>query len=76
MADLFPTLIIAFMLVVLAIAALAIGWLLTGKSRIERGACGRDPTKRQDEACSKDVSCGLCEKPKSSDQNKDPKKNQ
>jgi hypothetical protein len=52
---------IAFVIIVLAIACLAIGWLITGKTKIERGACGRDPTKKRDASCETDTSCDLCE---------------
>jgi hypothetical protein len=46
-----------------AIGLLGIGWLLTGKSKIKPGACGRDPTKNKDENCSESkISCGLCKK--------------
>lgn len=52
---------IAFVVIVIAIASLAIGWLITGKTKIERGACGRDPTQKRDENCSTTTSCDLCE---------------
>jgi hypothetical protein len=57
------TIIAAFFLVLTAVGLLGIGWLLTGKSKIKPGACGRDPHKMRDEDCSSDqVSCGLCKK--------------
>lgn len=59
MSNLFLTLVIAFILIVLALAALAIGWLITGKCKIQKGACGKDPSKKQDEDCHS--SCSLCE---------------
>lgn len=63
MSTLTLTLIIAFVLVVIALAGLAIGWLLTGKSIIRAGACGRDPTKKQDDkSCGTNTTCSLCEK--------------
>lgn len=58
MPNLFVTLVIAFVLIVLAIASLAIGWLITGKTKIERGSCGRDPTQKRDENCR--TPCELC----------------
>lgn len=64
MSNLFLTLMIAFVVIILAIACLAIGWLFTGRVRIERGSCGRDPTKKKDESCSTNFSCDLCEHPK------------
>lgn len=58
------TFLITFILVVLAIAALSIGWLITGKPRIVRGSCGLDPQRRRDDNhCGKDIRCDLCEKP-------------
>ncbi len=56
MSNLFLTLVIAFVIIVFAIALLAIGWLITGKTRIEK-ACGRDPTKKKDTNCS---TCEVC----------------
>lgn len=57
MSNLFLTLVIAFVIIVFAIAFLAIGWLITGKTKIEK-CCGRDPTKKQDDSCQ---SCEICE---------------
>jgi hypothetical protein len=62
MSNLFLTLVIAFVIIVFAIALLAIGWLITGKIRIEK-ACGRDPTKKKDESCH---TCEVCSSPKRS----------
>lgn len=56
MSNLFLTLVIAFVIIVFAIALLAIGWLITGKTKIEK-ACGRDPSKKKDESCQ---TCELC----------------
>lgn len=56
MSNLFLTLIIAFVIIVFAIALLAIGWLITGKTKIEK-ACGRDPTKKRESSCH---ACDLC----------------
>jgi len=61
MSNLFLTFSIAFVLVVFALTLLGISWLIKGKLSIKPGACGRDPTKKQDESCGKKVSCGLCE---------------
>jgi preprotein translocase subunit SecG len=46
-SNLFLTLVIAFVVIVFAIALLAIGWLITGKTKIEK-ADGRDSTKTKD----------------------------
>lgn len=58
------TFLITFILVVLAITALSIGWLITGKPKIVRGSCGLDPQRRRDDHCGKDIRCDLCEKSK------------
>lgn len=58
MSNLFLTLVIAFVIIVLAIASLAIGWLITGKTKIERGACGRNPNQKKDDSCQS--TCDLC----------------
>lgn len=63
MSTLTLTIIIAFVVVLFAVAALAISWLLTGKLSLRPGACGRDPTKkRDDESCGKNQTCGLCKR--------------
>ena len=67
MSNLFLTLVVAFVIIVFAIALLAIGWLITGKTRIEKG-CGRDPTKKRDESCH---SCDLCSHPQPKDGEKE-----
>lgn len=62
MENLFATLTIAFVILLLALLAMAIGWLLTGKSRLNRG-CGIDPRRlRDDKQCGSDPSCSLCGK--------------
>lgn len=61
MSNLFLTLVIAFVIIVFAIALLAIGWLITGKTKIEK-ACGRDPTKKKDDSCH---ACDVCSSPPS-----------
>lgn len=65
MSTLVITIIIASILIELALIGLGISWLLTGKSSLRPGACGRDPTKKKDE-CSKN-SCDLCEREKPND---------
>lgn len=62
MSTLITTLGIAFVVVLVAIALLAIGWLLKGTSILRPGACGRDPTKKQDKSCGSNTSCSLCER--------------
>lgn len=63
MSTLLLTLALAFIVIVIALALLGLSWLLTGKSKIRPGACGRDPNKKIDgEDCGKRSSCGLCKK--------------
>lgn len=62
MSNLFLTLIIAFVVIVLALAAMAIGWLITGRTKLEK-ACGRDPTKKKSADCGIDHPCDLCDLP-------------
>lgn len=70
MSNLFLTLVIAFVVIVIAIACLAVGWLITGKTKIERGSCGRAPgaKREEEEGCGTTTSCHIChpdaEKPK------------
>lgn len=63
MSSLALTIIFAFIIVVLAVGLLGIGWLLTGKSKIQAGSCGRNPHQQRKKECGSDVSCTLCEKP-------------
>lgn len=54
---------LAFVVVLIAVAILGISWLLTGKLSLRPGACGRDPTKKKDDAsCGNEQTCGLCKK--------------
>jgi hypothetical protein len=62
MSTLLVTLLISFIIVTLATALLAIGWLLTGKQKLKPGACGRDPNKQKSDGCGANQSCQLCEK--------------
>lgn len=54
------TLFIAFILVAISLALLALGWLVSGKSKIRGGSCGRNPHQKQSD-CQEDQSCSLCE---------------
>jgi len=38
-SNLFLTLVIAFVVIVIAIACLAVGWLIKGKTKIDKGSC-------------------------------------
>lgn len=66
MSTIIFTIIIAFIVVLSAVSLLAIGWLITGKSKIKRGACGSVPPKNRHESCpdasENSNSCGLCKK--------------
>jgi len=66
MKTLLLTIVLAFIITALALAALGISWLLTGKCKISPGACGRDPTKKREDDgnCEIDPSCSLCKKEK------------
>jgi hypothetical protein len=63
-SNLFLTLVIAFVIIVIAIACLAIGWLITGKTKLE-AACGKDPSKTREEkeGCGTTGTCELCSAP-------------
>lgn len=64
MTTLTTTVLLAFLIIGAALALIGIGWLITGKSKIRGGACGRDPHQlRKDENCgNSSFSCQLCEK--------------
>lgn len=76
MSTLLLTLAIAFVIVVIALGLMAIGWLITGKSRIQPGACGRAPNRKKNEkeGCGTNISCDLCEKPNDNVKKQDDKK--
>lgn len=63
MSTLTTTIIIAFIIFAGALALIGIGWLITGKSKIRGGACGKDPHQlRKDEKCgNSSFSCQLCQ---------------
>jgi hypothetical protein len=56
------TLLIAVFIILLCIGLLGIGLVLTGKSKIRGGMCGRVPTKKRDESdgCGSNITCSLC----------------
>lgn len=56
------TLLIAFIVTMVAACLLGLGLILTGKSKVKLGSCGRDPNKKQNDDCGTDVSCTLCDK--------------
>ena len=62
MSTLFATLLITFVIIIICVSLLGISMLLTGKSRLRVGMCGRVPTKKRgkDAGCGTEYSCGLC----------------
>ena len=61
MTSIILTLVLATIVVIIALALLGIGWMLTGKPRIVAGACGRAPRQKRDEQCgTPENSCELC----------------
>jgi hypothetical protein len=60
-SNLFLTLVIAFIIIVIAIAALAIGWLITGRTKLQTGSCGRHPSQNKDQNCNEIQSCNVCQ---------------
>lgn len=67
------TVLIAFFIIGGALACLGIGLLLTGRSKIKPGACGRDPNKIREEGCGTEVSCQLCDKNEAKKTTENPK---
>lgn len=61
MSTLLITLAVAFVFIAIAIAALSIGWLITGKSNVQAGACGKAPHRKRDNSCGSG-GCSLCER--------------
>lgn len=55
------TTVIAIVLVAAALVLISTGWLITGKQKIRKGSCGRDPTKKVDEECGTKSHCQICE---------------
>lgn len=60
------TLILATVIIFIGLLFLAIGWLLTGKSRFRGNQCGRAPDAKQDKSCGDTKTCPLC-KPEDKD---------
>lgn len=59
MRTLFVTLLLAFALLLLAVAGLAIGKLITGLPRLQR-LCGSRPGEKKSDSCGDDPSCPVC----------------
>jgi len=62
MSTLALTFLIAFGFFLAALALLGISQLLTGKSRLRAGMCGRTPEEKRDakKGCGNKFSCGIC----------------
>ena len=60
MAGFLVTLAITFVIVLIALLFLGIGWLLSGKARIVRGDCGMNPEQRRKASCDGKIQCDLC----------------
>ena len=62
MSNLYLTVALSLLIVFVSLSLLAIGWILTGKSKLRLGMCGRDPTQKKSKECGKDISCVVCGK--------------
>lgn len=62
MSTLLLTLCLAFAIVIIAVGLLGIGWLVTGRARLQLGACGRAPHQKPGNECGTGRTCSLCEK--------------
>lgn len=60
MSQMLLTILLSIILVVLALAGLAIGYIITGKPRLTRGTCGWNPRQANGKRAKTDVKCGLC----------------
>jgi len=65
---------IALIFILIALGLLGLGWLVTGRQKIEGGACGKDPTRKRDEECNTKISCMLCEEDEEKKQNDESEK--
>lgn len=63
MSTLMVTLLLTFVFISVALTLLGISWLITGKSRIRLGMCGRVPTQKQDpkKGCGTQTTCPICQ---------------
>lgn len=63
MNTLLVTLLITFILIMVALLLLGFSWFFTGKSRFRPGMCGKTPSQKNGDCRSdKNISCGLCGK--------------
>lgn len=62
MSNIIVTVSAAFVIIILCLFMLGIGWFLTGKAKLRLGMCGRTPTLKKDKSkgCGTDPQCPLC----------------
>ncbi len=70
MSNIVLTLIIAFVIILIAFAGIGLGLLITGKMGFKLGTCGRNPKQKRDKECGKDVSCSICQPEQEDDDTK------
>jgi hypothetical protein len=59
LSDLALTMVIAFGLIMISLVGLAIGWLITGKTKVRH--CGMNAGQKKTTQCGgKEVSCPVC----------------
>ncbi len=59
------TVLVAFIVLLIGLLGMAVGWFVTGRVRIGKG-CGMDPNKLRDGSCD-EGGCSLC-KPEKKDE--------
>lgn len=59
MSNLALTVVLAFALIVLALIGVAIGWLITGKTKVRH--CGMRGVDQKGKKCGGKASCPVCE---------------
>jgi hypothetical protein len=65
MDSIITTIALAFVFIALGIAALAIGYLVTGRSKMRGNKCGTNP---HDKSCDTKTHCDLCGKGEEDDE--------
>lgn len=62
MGNIILTLGLAAVVVILALALMGIGLIITGKTKLRGGMCGRTPTTKKGEKGCSPNGCGICGK--------------
>lgn len=70
MEKFFETLSFAIVLIILSMIFIAISLLLTGKSKVRKGMCGKNPNEKRNKDCSNKSYCDLCENEKKTPEEK------